>query len=267
MEYYTSYKKNENETEAEKKESYWKTAIGLQEIDHLEPSEYLVELSKENIYGQLSNETIENLLYSHYENMTEDDRKHRRMECDVVANRIVQLLKDDSFTFSPAALKAIHRYLFRGIYDFAGKFRTYNISKKEPVLNGETVNYANFFMMNDTLQYDFEEERKYDYLSCDEFELVSHIARFTSAVWQVHPFGEGNTRTTAVFVERYLNSIGFLINNDMFQKHAEYFRNALVRSNYANYPKGIGVEFKYLERFFHNLLIEDKYELRNRNLN
>lgn len=149
--------------------------------------------------------------------MTENDRVNRRMECDLVSNRIVQLLKDDSFTFSPAALKAIHKYLFRGIYDFA----------------------------------------------CDEFELVSHIAKFTSAIWQVHAFGEGNTRTTAVFIERYLNSIGFPINNDMFQKHARYFRNALVRSNYANFPKGISAEDKYLERFFYNLLIEEKYELKN----
>lgn len=180
MKYYTSYKKNKNETDVRKNEEYWKTAIGLQEVDHLEPSDYLIELSRENIYGKLSNESIETLLYSHYENMTEDDRINRRMECDLVSNRIVQLLKDDSFTFSPAVLKSIHKYLFRGIYDFAGVIRTYNISKAEPILNGET-------------------------------ELVSHIARFTSAVWQVHAFGEGNTRTTAVFIERYLKSIGFPI--------------------------------------------------------
>ena len=104
------------------------------------------------------------------------------------------------------------------------------------------------------------------YLSCDEFELINHIAKFTSAIWQVHAFGEGNTRTTAVFIERYLNSIGFPINNDMFQQHAQYFRNALVRSNYADYPKGISTEFKYLEHFFYNLLIEEKYELKNREL-
>lgn len=266
MNYYTSYTKNQEETNIEKREKYWKTAIGLQQVDDLKPSGYLLKLSKENIYGQLSNKKIEKLLYSHYESGTSEAYKTRKMECDLVSNRIVQLLQDDSFTFSPAALRSIHRYLFRGIYDFAGEFRTYNISKEEPILNGATVNYANYFMIQDTFQYDFEEERKYDYLSCDEFELVQHIAKFTSAIWQVHAFGEGNTRTTAVFIERYLNSIGFPINNDMFQKHARYFRNALVRSNYANYPKNIGIEFKYLEKFFYNLLIEEKYELKNREL-
>ena len=144
--------------------------------------------------------------------------------------------------------------------------RDSNISKKEPILNGESVKYANYFMITDTFQYDFEEEKEYDYLSCDEFELINHIAKFTSAIWQVHAFGEGNTRTTAVFIERYLNSIGFPINNDMFQQHAQYFRDALVRSNYADYPKGISTEFKYLEHFFYNLLIEEKYELKNREL-
>lgn len=220
MNYYTSYTKNQEETNIEKREKYWKTAIGLQQVDNLKPSGYLLKLSKENIYGQLSNKKIEKLLYSHYESETSEAYKTRKMECDLVSNRIVQLLQDDSFTFSPAVLRSIHRYLFRGIYDFAGEFRTYNISKEEPILNGATVNYANYFMIQDTFQYDFEEERKYDYLSCDEFEFVQHIAKFTSAIWQVHAFGEGNTRTTAVFIERYLNSIGFPINNDMFQKHA-----------------------------------------------
>ena len=264
--YYTSYEKNTHQTPKEKKQEYWKTAIGLQQVDQLKPSNYLLELSQKNIEENLSNQEIEKLLYSHYTNESKEEEIERKMECDIVANRIVQLLQDDSFTFSPAALKSIHRYLFHGIYDFAGKFRTYNISKKEPILNGESVKYANYFMITDTFQYDFEEEKEYDYLSCDEFELINHIAKFTSAIWQVHAFGEGNTRTTAVFIERYLNSIGFPINNDMFQQHAQYFRNALVRSNYADYPKGISTEFKYLEHFFYNLLIEEKYELKNREL-
>ena len=266
MKYYTSYEKNTHQTPKEKKQEYWKTAIGLQQVDQLKPSNYLLELSQKNIEENLSNQEIEKLLYSHYTNESKEEEIERKMECDIVANRIVQLLQDDSFTFSPAALKSIHRYLFHGIYDFAGKFRTYNISKKEPILNGESVKYANYFMITDTFQYDFEEEKEYDYLSCDEFELINHIAKFTSAIWQVHAFGEGNTRTTAVFIERYLNSIGFPINNDMFQQHAQYFRNALVRSNYADYPKGISTEFKYLEHFFYNLLIEENYELKNREL-
>ena len=165
MKYYTSYEKNTHQTPKEKKQEYWKTAIGLQQVDQLKPSNYLLELSQKNIEENLSNQEIEKLLYSHYTNESKEEEIERKMECDIVANRIVQLLQDDSFTFSPAALKSIHRYLFHGIYDFAGKFRTYNISKKEPILNGESVKYANYFMITDTFQYDFEEEKEYDQFS------------------------------------------------------------------------------------------------------
>lgn len=264
MKYYTTYQKSKSENSQEKKEKSWGVAIGLQDVDGLITSEYLDELKQENIDGKLSHEKIEKMLYSHYDQLTKEERIDRKMEADLVSNRIAELLEDDSFTFSPATLKSIHRYLFRGIYDFAGNFRTYNISKPELILNGESVKYANYFMIEDTFSYDFEEERKFDYLQCDEFDLVEHLSKFTSAIWQVHAFGEGNTRTTAVFIERYLNSIGFPLNNDMFKKYAQYFRNSLVRSNYADYSKGINSENKYLEHFFYNLLIEEKYVLRNR---
>ena len=155
----------------------------------------------------------------------EEERISKKKAVELFENGMLEKLEAGKFQ----TLCEIHKYLFDDIYDFAGKFRTYNISKKEPILNGESVKYANYFMITDTFQYDFEEEKEYDYLSCDEFELINHIAKFTSAIWQVHAFGEGNTRTTAVFIERYLNSIGFPINNDMFQQHAQYFRNALVK--------------------------------------
>ena len=96
--------------------------------------------------------------------------------------------------------------------------------------------------------------------------MIKHIAKFTSSVWQVHPFGEGNTRTTAVFIEKYLNNMGFNVNNDMFKNKSLYFRNALVRSNYGNIPKGIYPTFDYLVMFFENLLQGKNNELKNRDL-
>ncbi|WP_261813036.1 Fic family protein [Paraclostridium bifermentans] len=90
---------------------------------------------------------------------------------------------------------------------------------------------------------------------------MSRLARFTSSIWQVHPFCEGNTRTTAVFIIKYLRSLGYNVNNDLFKKHSLYFRNALVLSNYSDVNRNIRPDFKYLESFFEKLLIDTKIEL------
>lgn len=244
----------------------WEMAIGLQAVDDLEPSGYLYELADENIEGHLSNDEIEQLLYRKYEDETPQDQQERKRESDLVANRIVKLLSDPSFTFSPVTLKYIHRALFEGIYDHAGMFRKYNISKNEPILNGETVRYANYQMIEDTLHYDFQEEKERKYTTLSKEKALVQVCKFTSDIWQVHPFMEGNTRTTAVFMERYLNSKGFNINNQYFAEHAKYFRNALVRANYADYSKGIDNEYSFLNRFFENLLFEGKNRLQTRDM-
>lgn len=214
----------ENETtDTAKKQEYWNTGIGLNKVDYLEPSKYLLELSKKNINGELAYTQVEDMLKTYYETQNTDNPKlQKEKECDLVSLRIAQLLEDKSFGFSPITLKNIHRYLFKDIYDFSGNYRDYNISKKEP--------------------------------------------KFTSSIWQVHPFGEGNTRTTAVFIEKYLNNMGFDVNNNMFKDYSLYFRNALVRSNYANIPKGIYSTFDYLIMFFENLLQGKNNELKNREL-
>ena len=85
-------------------------------------------------------------------------------------------------------------------------------------------------------------------------------------MWQIHAFGEGNTRTTAVFTIQYLRSLGFDVDNDQFARHSWYFRNALVRANYHNIAKGIDYSPIYLERFFRNLLLGEQWDLRNRYL-
>ena len=255
----------ENETQdTKKKQEYWNTGIGLNKVDNLETSKYLIDLSKKNINGELKYSEVENLLKTYYETQNQSDISiQREKECDIVSLRIAQLLEDKSFGFSPVALKNIHKFLFKDIYDFAGNYRNYNITKKEEILNGDTVKYVNYQDIESYIEYDFKEEKDFDYSKLNKDELISHIIKFTSSIWQIHPFGEGNTRTTAVFIEKYLNSIGFNINNDMFKNNSLYFRNALVRSNYGNIPKGIYPTFQYLAMFFENLLQGKEHELKN----
>lgn len=258
----------ENETtNREKKQEYWDTGIGLNKVDNLEPSSYLIELSKKNIKGELNYKQVESLLENYYETQDLGNRQVKKeKECDLVSLRIAQLLEDKSFGFSPITLKNIHQYLFKNIYDFAGNYRDYNITKKEEILNGDTGKYVNHQEIESYLAYDFKEEKEFDYSKISKNEWIEHIAKFTSSIWQVHPFGEGNTRTTAVFIEKYLNNMGFHINNEMFKENSKYFRDALVRSNYGNIPKGIYPTDKYLIIFFKNLLQGEKNELENREL-
>lgn len=250
--------------DSDKKIEYWNTAVGLQAVDDLVPSDYLKELAKDNIQGKLDNREIEALLYERYKNETQEQIAERIKECDIVTNRIVELLESPGITFSPISLKIIHGYLFKDIYGHAGKFRDYNISKKEEILNGETVKYANFYEIEGILEYDFTKEKKTGYANLEKEEVLNRITEFTSSIWQVHPFGEGNTRTTAVFIEKYLCSIGFKVNNTMFKDNAKYFRNALVRSNYADYSRHINSTNDYVIKFFENLLFDGNNKLKVR---
>jgi len=239
----------------------WDMAIGLQAVDDLSPSGYLYELADKNIEGRLTNQEIEQLLYRKYENETSEDQLERKKEADLVANRIVGLLSDPSFTFSPITLKYIHRTLFEGIYDHGGMFRLYNISKSETILNGETVRYANYQTIEDTLRYDFQEEKERKYSTFSNEKVVAQVSKFTSDIWQVHPFMEGNTRTTAVFMERYLNSKGFHVNNLYFAENSKFLRNALVRANYVDFSKGINSDSTFINSYFENLLFDAKSRL------
>lgn len=258
----------ENEiNDAKKKQDYWDTGIGLNKVDYLEPSKYLIELSQKNINGELKYNEVENLLKTYYETQNQNNIKiQKEKECDLVSLRIAQLLEDKSFGFSPITLRNIHKFLFKDIYDFAGNYRNYNITKKEDILNGDTVKYVNYQDIESYLDYDFKEEKDFDYSKLNKDELIKHIVKFTSSIWQVHPFGEGNIRTTAVFIEKYLNNMGFSINNYMFKNKSLYFRNALVRSNYGNIPLGIYPTYNYLIMFFENLLQEKNDKLENKDL-
>ena len=257
----------QGEPDKAERSNAWKTAIGLQEVDGLETSEYLLDTAKEHIEGKINISEAQKRIESYYR----QSKKRKQIEADteeadIVASRIAELLGEKTFQFSPAEYKEIHRRLFSGVFDHAGKIRDYNITKPEWVLNGDTVTYASFESINATLDYDFQTEKEFDYSGLSVEASVKHIAKFASDIWQIHPFGEGNTRTTAVFIIKYLKTFGFDVSNDIFAENSWYFRNALVRANYNNLTKGVTATTKYLELFFENLLLGRDNELKNRYL-
>ena len=245
----------------------WSTAIGLQAVDGLRPSKYLIDTAIQNIEGEITMKEAQSLIDSYYEESTvrlSDDE--RTEEADKVSARIAEILSETAFSFFPNEYMSIHRKLFRGIYKHAGKMRDYNITKKEWVLDGATVVYGSASELRATLEYDFSQEKDFSYRGLSMNEIIHHLAVFVSRLWQIHIFEEGNTRTTAVFFIKYLRTLGFSATNDIFAENAWYFRNALVRANYTNLQKGIYETTEYLEAFLRNLLLDEKNELHNRNL-
>lgn len=242
----------------------WSAAIGLQDVDGLKPSEYLYETAKKSIDGEISVDEADALINNYYESRSgrlEDES--RTEEADKVSARIAKLLSEKAFTFSPTQYIAIHRELFKGIYSYAGKIRDYNIMKKEWVLDGDTVSYGGALDLREALEYDFAQEREFRYNGLTMDETIHHLAVFISRLWQIHVFGEGNTRTTAVFFIKYLRILGFKAENDLFAENSWYFRNALVRANYNNIKEGIYETTKFLEKFLMNFLLDENNELSN----
>ena len=257
----------EYDTPVEKRIENWEVGIGLNEVDGLVPSSYLIQLTKESIEGKKTFDEIEKDLKNYYSKQDKNSINYSEMECDLVSTRIAKLLEERAFVFSPIQLKSIHRKLFSELLlgerdNSIGEYRKYNISKKEPVLNGDTVVYGEYSTIDEFLKYDFENESSKNYSQMSLEKQIKSLARFTSAIWQIHPFIEGNTRTVAVFIQKYLLSKGFLVNNDLFRENSVYFRNSLVASNYSNIPKKISPDFTYLEEFFLKLLYNKEIELK-----
>lgn len=255
----------EGELDKKEKSIAWSIATGLQQVDVLTPSAYLYETAKRNIEGEISIEEARKLVDSYYESKTarteDDDDKE---EADKVSARIVQILRDKTFDFSPAYYIHIHKKIFEDVFKFAGTIRDYNITKNEWILNSDTVYYADAYDIKEALDYVITKERNFDYSNLSTEKAVKNLTRFTSDIWQIHPFGEGNTRTTAIFIIKYLRFLHFIENTEPFEKHSWYFRNALVRANYDNFPKGIFKSFDYLEIFFRNVILNENNELKNR---
>ena len=257
----------ESEPDKAHKGYAWSTAIGLQAVDGLKPSKYLIDTAIQNIEGKITMKEAQSLIDSYYEkrpvHLSDNERTE---EADKVSSRIAEILSETAFSFSPNEYISIHRKLFQGIYKHAGKIRDYNITKKEWVLDGATVMYGSASELRATLEYDFSQEKDFSYKGLSMDEIIHHLAVFVSRLWQIHIFGEGNTRTTAVFFMKYLRTLGFSATNDIFAENAWYFRNALVRANYTNLQKDIHETTEYLEAFLRNLLLNEENELHNRNL-
>ena len=244
----------------------WRVAIGLQQVDRLQTSEYLFDTAKRHIEGNISIGEAQQLIDSYYksDSVRKTVENDRTEEADKVAARITELIEEKTFSFTPTQLISIHRRLFNGIFKLAGRIRDYNITKNEWVLGGKTVYYASSDTILDALNYDIGQERVFNYANLNIDDAIRHLTRFCANLWQIHAFCEGNTRTIAVFMIKYLRTLGFNVLNDVFAENSWYFRNALVRANYSDLTKGITETTEYLERFFRSMLLGEEHDLRNR---
>ena len=253
------------EPSAQQSAADWQTAIGLQQVDGLKPSQYLLDVAQRNIDGDISIDEVRQLLDSYYSSKSnrtpEDDDA---AECDKASANIKKILSTNTFAFNTNGFISTHRRIFDGVFKHAGELRKFDITKKEWVLRGDTVNYLNWEDLRRAIDYDIQQEREFSYKDLSKEDKVRHICRFVSGLWQIHPFCEGNTRTTAVFTIQYLRSMKYCVTNDLFKSHSWYFRNALVRANYKNVRLGIEFDISFLERFFRNLLMGENNVLKNR---
>ena len=249
------------------RQEQWDMAIGLQEVDNLKPSKYLEKLLQENIIGNKTIYEVEEELKEYYEEQDKNDKTIQdEYECDLVSTRIVELLQEDNFELSIDDIKYIHQYLFKDIYDFAGEFRKVNFSKHEKILNNESVAYGDYQTLKESLEYDISLEKNKDYKNMNIVEVINNITKFTSSIWQIHPFREGNTRVAALFIEKYLVSLGYNVDNTIFKEKSVYYRNALVRSNYFNNNLNIKEDNSYLIKFYENLLLGKNNNLHSKDL-
>ena len=249
------------------KQLQWDMAIGLQEVDNLKPSKYLEKLVNDNVDGNLTIDDVKKELREYYvEKEQKNEINHNELECDFVSTRIVELLQENNFELSVDYLKYVHKYLFQDVYEFAGEFRVIDFSKHEKILNNDSVAYGDCTTLKESLDYDISLEKEKNYKEMNIVEVINNITKFSSSIWQVHPFREGNTRTTALFIEKYLISLGYNVDNTLFKDKSVYFRNTLVRSNYFNNYLKIKEDSSYLVKFYENLLLGKNNNLHSEDL-
>lgn len=264
---YIDFEAYERVAEPHKREkaSAWRTAIGLQDVDGLEVSDYLKKAAVRHIEGDITIDDVRERLKSYYTNKNAHDSVDAtKEEADKVAANIAKLLSEKSFSFTALEFLNIHRHLFDGVFKHAGEIRPFDITKKEWILNGDTIIYGRAADIMMALRYDIQQEKDFNYKGLSIDDTINHIVDFVALLWQNHPFREGNTRTTAVFIIKYLRSIGFKVDNDLFANNSWYFRNALVRANYRNAVMGVEPDKSFLVKFFRNLILGERNELKNR---
>ena len=242
----------------------WATAIGLQDVDGLKPSKYLLATARRNIEGEISADEARRLVDEYYETKLGHDEPENAEEADKVSARMISIINTPGFRLSPEYYLGLHKKIFDGVFPHAGQIRDVELTKREWVLNGDTVEYELSCMIEKSLAYDFDNEKKFKYKGLSENAFVEHFASFISGIWQIHPFREGNTRTVALFAIKYLKSMRHDVTNDLFAEKSWYFRNALVRANYSNIKLNVDKTQLPLEEFFKVLIYGDEIELHNR---
>lgn len=265
-----AYARLKEQETPEAKTAHWDAAKGLQAVDGLRTTPYLEEIAESHIAGRYTSSDATRLVQSYYEKRATHGESMEGREPDLVSARIVELLESRAFSYRPTMLNFIHEKLFKGLIDhpYDAEFRDYNITKKEFILAGETVVYADYGLIPDNLSYDF---KAFDYSGFflagpESAKQFDSFITFISNIWQTHPFVEGNTRTVAVFAELMLRAKGANINNDAFAEHSLFFRNALIRANYSSLAHGLPEDKSYLKLFFENLLLGTEHQLKNRAL-
>ena len=251
------------ESGQKEKADAWQTAIGLQDVDGLKVSSYLLDTARQHIEGDITIDEARERIKAYYETKSGHDEVDE--EGDKASANIAKILCEPSFAFSLIGLTSIHRRIFEGVFKFAGQLRQVELSKKEWVLGGNaSVSYQPAIDLREAIEYDLSREKEFDYSNRPITEVIKHLSQFVADLWQIHPFREGNTRTTAVFFIKYLRSMGIPATNDMFKEHSWYFRNALVRASY----KGLNISptTEFVEKFLRNVILGEKNELRNRDM-
>jgi len=259
----SEYKVLQPNQDLQKRKEYWEVAKGLQKIDGLQTSDYLETVIQDTLEGKYVTTEAEARIREHYSAMNPESHEYQNKEADLVATRITICLERDAFKFSPVTLKAIHKELFHDVfpYKWVGEYRTDNLTKSETVLGGLSMTYGDYMSIPELLQHDFEQEKSVQYNSPLTEEDVEKFSNFISAIWQAHPFREGNTRTISTFAIKYLRTLGVNIDNTPFQQHAKWFRDALVRSNYTDLERGIRPDFSFLHKFFENVILSAGHDL------
>lgn len=170
-------------SDMERRRDYWEVAKGLQATDGLSTTEYLDGVIHDTLVGCYDTAEAVRRVGKHYESAPQDSLEK---EADLSAAKITHILERGGFTFSPVTLQTIHRESFTGVFDpsWVGAWRTTNLKKAEDVLNGRSIQYADYSVIADTLAYDFSEQKKKRYALSFDQEQVSSIASFTSNIWQ-----------------------------------------------------------------------------------
>ena len=153
------------------------------------------------IYNNLRcNFYVENKL-----NITTEE-KLKEYETKMVALKLASIDKADfKRTYDEEHLKAIHKYLFEDVYDFAGQYRLENITKDNFI-------FSQYQYIDENIKEVFKKTNIQSLEDLPFEELIIKLSDFMTDLNVLHPFREGNGRATREFIREFLDKLGFEIN-------------------------------------------------------